>query len=62
MGKIRDLFNKIKDTRGTFYAKIEGQKWYGSTKQNKKILRGGDKNTQKNYKEKIFMTKIITMV
>ena len=27
MGKIRDLFNKIGDTKGTFHSK--GQKWYG---------------------------------
>ena len=32
MGKTRDLFKKIRDTKGTFYAKIglnKGQKWYG---------------------------------
>ena len=32
MGKTRDLFKKIRDTRGTFHAKmgtIKGQKWYG---------------------------------
>ena len=32
MGKIRDLFNKIRDTKRTFHAKmgtIKGQKWYG---------------------------------
>ena len=32
MGKIRDLFKKIRDTKGTFHAKmglIKGQKWYG---------------------------------
>ena len=31
MGKTRDLFRKIRDTKGTFYAKDEldkGQKWY----------------------------------
>ena len=27
-----------------------------------KILKRGDKNTQKNYTKKIFMTQIITMV
>ena len=32
MGKTRDLFKKIRDTRGTFHAKMatKGQKWYGS--------------------------------
>ena len=32
MGKTRDLFKKIRDTKGTFHAKmgtIRGQKWYG---------------------------------
>ena len=47
MGKTRDLFKKIRDTKGTFHAKMgnKGQKWYGP---NKNILRG-DKNTQENY-------------
>ena len=32
MGKTRDLFKKIRDTNGTFHAKMgsnKGQKWYG---------------------------------
>ena len=32
MGKTRDLFQKIRDTKGTFHAKMgstKGQKWYG---------------------------------
>ena len=31
MGKTRDLFKKIRDTKGTFYANglDKGQKWYG---------------------------------
>ena len=33
MGKIRDLLKKIRDTKGTFHAKMgkkkKGQKWYG---------------------------------
>ena len=32
MGKTRDLFKKIRDTKAIFYAKIsaiKGQKWYG---------------------------------
>ena len=30
MGKTRDLFKMIRDTKGTFHAKMnEGQKWYG---------------------------------
>ena len=40
MGKTRDLFKKIRDTKGTFHAKIrfeKGQKWY-STWYNLKIM------------------------
>ena len=39
MGKTRDLFKKIRDTKGTFYAKIviikhnKGQKWCGLTEE-----------------------------
>ena len=32
MGKTRDLFKKIRDTKGTFHTKMstsKGQKWYG---------------------------------
>ena len=31
MGKTRDLFKKIRDTKGTFHASglDKGQKWYG---------------------------------
>ena len=32
MGKTRDLFKKIRDTKGTFHAKMgsdKGQEWYG---------------------------------
>ena len=62
MGKSEDLFKKMRDTKGTFHAKMhtKGQKWYGPNKQ--KILRRGGKNTQKNCTKKIFMTQIITMV
>ena len=63
MQKTRDLFKKIRDTKGTFYAKMGSVKdrmvW---TQQNQKILRRGGKNTQKNYTKKIFMTQIIMMV
>ena len=29
MGKTRDLFKKIRDTKGTFHGQNKGQKWYG---------------------------------
>ena len=63
MGKTRDLFKKIRDTKGTFHAKmgsIKDRNGLDLTKQ--KILRKAGKNTQKNCTKKIFMTKIITMI
>jgi len=50
MGKTRDLFKKIKDTKGTFHAKmgsIKGRN--GMDLQKQKILRKDVKNTQNNY-------------
>ena len=51
MGKTRDLFKKIRDTKGTFHAKMGTIKdkmvW---TYQKQKILRKGGKNTEKLYK------------
>ena len=62
-GKTRDLFKKIRDTKGTFHAKMGSIKdRNGMTYQKQKILRRGGKNTQKNCTKKIFMTQIITMV
>ena len=63
MGKTRDLFKKIRDTKGTFHAKMGTvQDRNGMDLQKQKILRRGGKNTQKNYTKKIFTTQIITMV
>ena len=63
MGKTRDLFQKIRDTKGIFHAKMGTIRtevvW---TKQRQKTLRGGGKNAQKNCTKKIFMTQITTMV
>ena len=59
-GKTRDLFKKIRDTKGTFHAKMSSIKDRNGM-DIKKILRGG-KNTQKNYTKKIFTTQIITIV
>ena len=63
MGKTRDLFKKIRDTRETLHAKIGTIKYRnGIDPKKQKILRRGGKNTQKNYTKKIFMTQITTMV
>ena len=63
MGKTRDIFKKIRDTKGIFYAKMGSIKdRNGRDLQKQKILRRGGKNTQKNCTKTIFMTRIITMV
>ena len=58
MGKTRDLFKKIRNTKGTFHAKM------GTiTDRNDMDLTEAEdiKNTQ-NYTKKIFMTQITTLV
>ena len=64
MGKTRDLFKKIRDTKGTFPAKM------GSIKDRngmdlteaEDIKKSWQEYTEKLYKKKIFTTQIITMV
>ena len=63
MGKTRDLFKKMRDTKGTFHKKM------GSIKDRNGMeiteadgIKRGGKNTQKNCTKKIFTTHIITMV
>ena len=50
MGKTRDLFKKIRDTTGTFHAKM-------GTIMDRNVM-----NTQKNCTKKIFTSRIITMM
>ena len=63
MRKTRDLFKKVKNTKGTFHAKkatIKDRNGMDLTEA-EEITRGG-KNTQKNYTKKVFMTQITMMV
>ena len=63
MGKTRDLFKKVKNTKGTFHAKkgtIKDRNGMDLTEA-EEITRGG-KNTQKNYTKRVFMTQITMMV
>ena len=63
MGKTRDLFKKIRDTKGTFHATmgtIKDRKHMALTEA--EILRRGGKNTQQNCTKKILMTQITTTV
>ena len=63
MGKTRDLFKKIKDTKGTCHVKMGTIKDRNcmDLREAEDIKRGG-KNTRKNCTKKSFMTQIITMV
>ena len=56
MGKTRDLFKKIRDTKGTFHAKM------GSIKDRNGRELTEAEDIKKRWQEKIFTTKVITMV
>ena len=62
LGKTRDLFKKIKDTKGTFHAKMGSIKDRNGRPNKQKRLRRGGKNTRKNCTKKIFTTWIITIL
>ena len=63
MGKTRELFKKIRDTKGTFHAKMGTiMDRNGKDLQKQKRLRRGGKNIQKNCIKKIFMIQITMMV
>ena len=63
MGKTRELFKEIRDTKGTFHAKMCSVKDRNGRDQTEaEILRRGGQNSQKNYTKNIFMTQIITRV
>ena len=56
MGKSRDLFKKIRDTKGTFHAKM------GTIKDGNGIDLTEAEDIKKNCTKMIFTTRIITMV
>ena len=63
MGKTRDLFKNIRDTKGTFHAKmgsIKNRNGMDLTEAEDILRRGG--NTRKNCTKKIFLTQIIMMM
>ena len=63
MGKTRDLFNKIRDTKGTFHAKMSSIKdRNGMDLTEAADIKRDGKNTQKNCTKKNFTTQIIMMV
>ena len=63
MGKTRYLFKKIRDTKGTFHAKMGSIKdSNGMDLTEAEDIKRGGKNTQKNCTKKIFTTQIIMMM
>ena len=61
MGKTRDPFKKIRDTEGTFHAKMGSIKDRNGMDLTEYIKKRWQEYTEELYK-KIFMTQIITMV
>ena len=62
MGRTRDLFKEIKNTKGTFHAKMGTIKdRNGMDLTEAEDIKKRWQNTQ-NYTKKIFMTQIIMMV
>ena len=63
MGKTRDLFKKIRDTKGTFHAKMGSIKdRHGMDLTEAEDIKKRWQEYTENCTEKIFMTQIITMV
>ena len=63
MGKTRDLLKKIRDTKGTFHAKLGSIKdRNGMDLTEAEDIKKGGKKTQDNCTKKTFTTQIIMMV
>ena len=63
MGKTRDLLKIIRDTEGTFHAKMGSIKdRNGLDLTEAEVLRRGGENTQKSCSKNIFMTQITIVV
>ena len=63
MGKTRDLFKKIRDTKGTFHAKMGSIKdRNGMDLTEAEDIKKRWQNTQKNCTKRIFTIRIITIV
>ena len=64
MGKSRDLFKKIRDTKGIFHAKLGtiNDRTGVDLTEAEDINKRCQEHTEELYKKKIFMTQITTMV
>ena len=63
MGKTRDLFKEIRETKGTLHAKMGSiQDRNDMDLTEVEYIKKRGKNTQKNCTKKIFTTQVIRMV
>ena len=64
MGKTRDLFKEIRDTKGTFHAKMGSIKDRNGRDltESEDIRKRWQEYTEECYKKKIFRTQLTTMV
>ena len=64
MGKTRDLFKKIRDTKGTFHAKMGSIKYRNGVDltEAEDIKKRLQEYTEELYKKNIFTTKIFTIL
>ena len=63
MGKTRDLFKKIRDTKGTFHAKMDSTKdRNGMDLTDAEDIKNRWQEYTEEHTKKIFTTKIITMM
>ena len=63
MGKIRDIFKKIRDTKGTFHAKMSSIKNRNSMKLTEaEDIKKRWQEYRQNYTKEIFMAQITMMV
>ena len=63
MGKTRDLFKKIRDTKGNFHAKMDTINYRsGMDLTEAKDIKKRRQEYTEDCTKKIFMTKIVTMV
>ena len=62
MGKTRDLFKKIRDTKGTFHAKMDTIKDRSGMDLTEEDIKKRWQEYTENYTKKIFMTQITMMV
>ena len=64
MGKTRELFRKIRDTKGTFHAKMGSIKDRNGMNltEAEEIKKRWQEYTKELYKKKVLLTQIITVV